>query len=277
MKSSAASPTAFDCFADNYDNTFTNTRLGKLLRGRVWQKLADYFSSGQHVLELACGTGEDAVWLAQQGLRITATDGSAEMVKLATAKAQTGGVEDRVAVSQVSLQAVADGYFAEQFDGVFSNFGGLNTMGRWRSLAQGLAKVVRPGGCVILVPMGPFCPWEIAWYLAHGQPQVAFRRFRRHGTVAHIGETTIPVWYPSARQLQADFGPWFDHFQSVSLGLWLPPSYLDHVVRRWPNLFTLLNRFETATAHLTGSWGDHYMLIFRRSTGQRQVRRKGET
>jgi hypothetical protein len=172
----------------------------------------------------------------------------------------------------VSLQEVAEGYFGGQrsavggrFDGVFSNFGGLNTIGEWRSLAATLAEIVRPGGTVILVPMGPFCPWEIGWYLAHGQPRQAFRRFSGNGVPAKIGEAIIPIWYPPAGRLRADFVTWFTHLTTQSLELWLPPSYLDHFVNRWPGLFRRLNRFEEATARLTGGWGDHYIIVFRRN------------
>ncbi|NJN95713.1 MAG: hypothetical protein HC875_17170, partial [Anaerolineales bacterium] len=120
-------------------------------------------------------------------------------------------------------------------------------------------------GTVILVPMGPFCPWEIGWYLAHGQPRQALRRFSRNGAPAKIGAAVIPIWYPSAGRLRADFAPWFTHQETHSLELWLPPSYLDHFVNRWPGLFRRLNRFENATARLTGGWGDHYIIVFKRN------------
>lgn len=254
---------AFDAVAGAYDDDFTSSILGRLLRPRVWEKLSQYFSSGEHVLELACGTGEDAVWLAQQGLRVTATDGSAEMIEVTQAKVDRAGVTGQVEARQVSLQAISEKYFNKPFDGVFSNFGGLNTINQWRSLAQALAEIVRSGGKVILVPMGPFCPWEIGWYLAHGQPKMAFRRFSVPAS-ARIGETVIPVWYPSARRLRADFAPWFRYCGVESLGLWLPPSYLDHFVNRRPNFFVRLDQFEKATARLTTGWGDHYIIIFER-------------
>jgi SAM-dependent methyltransferase len=268
--------TAFDAFAATYDDDFTHSLLGQLLRPRVWDVLGRYFSAGQHVLELTCGTGEDALWLAQRGVHVTATDGSAEMVRVAKAKAEGAGEQGsrgagKVEVKQVSLQEVAGGYFGGRqstvggrFDGVFSNFGGLNTIGEWRLLTAALAEIVRPGGMVILVPMGPFCPWEIFWYLAHGQPQQAFRRFARSGASARIGGSVIPIWYPLAGRLRRDFAPWFSHVETQSLELWLPPSYLDHWVNKWPGLFTRLNRFEQATARLTGGWGDHYITIFER-------------
>jgi SAM-dependent methyltransferase len=268
---------AFDAFAAAYDDDFTHSPLGQLLRPRVWDILVRHFTAGQHVLELTCGTGEDAVWLARRGVNVTATDGSAEMVKKAKAKAEEQGREGAgergsVEVKQVSLQEVAQGYFGGQrsavggrFDGVFSNFGGLNTIGAWQSLAAALAEIVKPGGKVILVPMGPVCPWEILWYLTHGQPKAAFRRFSRRAVPAKIGGSIIPIWYPSARQLRVDFSPWFRHQATESLELWLPPSYLDHLVNKWPAFFARLNQFEKATARLSGGWGDHYIIVLKKN------------
>ena len=257
---SSTNPTAFDAFAADYDTSFTNTRLGQLLRPRVWQHLKAAFAPGQHVLELACGTGEDAVWLARQGVRVTATDGSAEMVAAAKTKAKA---EAKVEVEQVSLQEIRVGHFNLVVDGIYSNFGGLNTIGDWGPLAEALAKIVRPGGKAVLVPMGPYCPWEILWYLAHGQVRAAFRRFGGPAK-ARIGQTDIPIWYPSARRLRADFSPWFRHLRTESLELWTPPSYLGHLVDKWPGLFERLNRFEVQTAHLSKGWGDHYVCILER-------------
>jgi SAM-dependent methyltransferase len=267
---------AFDAFAAAYDDDFTHSILGQLLRPRVWDILGQHFTTGQHILELTCGTGKDAVWLAQHGVNVTATDGSAEMVKMAKTKAEEqrsrgeeeAGQRGSIEVKQVSLQEISAGQRSAvggRFDGVFSNFGGLNTIGEWHSLAAALAKIVKPGGTVILVPMGPVCPWEILWYLAHGQPKAAFRRFSRRGVPAKIGGSIIPIWYPSARQLRADFSPWFRHQATESLELWLPPSYLDHLVDKWPAFFARLNQFEKATARLSGGWGDHYIIVLKRN------------
>jgi hypothetical protein len=185
-------------------------------------------------------------------------------------KAQQAGVAERVYGCHVSLQEIGYGRWPAEkghlFDGLYANFGGLNTIGQWRPLARALAGLVRPGGQVVLVPMGPVCPWEVGWYLLHGQVKIALRRAGRVATAA-IGATTIPVWYPSAGQLRREFQPWFRPRQTESLGLWLPPSYLSHLVNRWPRLFARLDRLEQKTAHLTGGWGDHYISIFERVKG----------
>jgi SAM-dependent methyltransferase len=271
---SSVQPAAFDAFAESYDDNFTHSRLGQLLRPRVWQVLAAQFRPGEHILELACGTGEDAVWLAQHGRHVTATDGSPKMLQQTAAKAQKAGVSEQVTAVPLSLQELTSSLSSRSsllapgsspFDGVFSNFGGLSTIGDWRPLAAALAELVRPGGKAIFVPMGPFCPWEIGWYLLHGQPRTASRRFGRSAP-ARIGDITIPIYYPSARRLRRDFAPWFRHVQTQSLGLWLPPSYLEHLVKRWVGLFGRLNRLEQRTASLTKGWGDHYIIILERLT-----------
>lgn len=252
---------AFDAFAADYDRAFTHTVLGRMLRQRVWDVAAHYFRAGDRVLELACGTGEDARWMAQQGVNVLATDGSAEMLTQTTRKTTSLSVTTQ----QVTLQEVAAGQLGQTpiFDGVLSNFGGLNTINNWAVLAEALAAKMKPLGKAVLVPMGPRCPIEFLWYLLHGQWQSATRR-QQAPAQAKIGAQLIPIWYPSAAELTQAFAPWFRLIQTQSLGLWLPPSYLGHWVENRPRLWHQLNKLETKTARLTRDWGDHYIIVFER-------------
>lgn len=249
---------AFDALAASYDTDFTGSAVGRLLRPRVWRHLRTHFEPGQHILDMACGTGEDACWLAHRGINVTAVDGSAAMVSEAQRKAAAlSNVEVRqMAWSQLdALDTV--------FDGAFSNFGGLNTLSHCDHVAATLSQRIKPGGYVILVVMGPVCPWEIGWHLLHGDTKTAFRRLKS-GAIARIGDTTIPVWYPGARRLTRDFAPGFRPCYTESLGFLLPPSYLDHLVGRWPMVSTRLNRFEQCIARWLGDWGDHYVQVFQK-------------
>ena len=90
----------FDAIAAGYDAEFSHTLLGKMLRERVrmvmqeqkWvqkpQKEASSSTIIPLALELNAGTGEDALWLAQQGWQVLATDISAEMLAQAEQKAK---------------------------------------------------------------------------------------------------------------------------------------------------------------------------------------------
>ena len=63
----------FDDTAGDYDTTCSRSLLGTLMRRAVWRRLDACFSDGQRVLEVGCGTGEDAVHLAQSGISVLAT------------------------------------------------------------------------------------------------------------------------------------------------------------------------------------------------------------
>ncbi|WP_224364827.1 class I SAM-dependent methyltransferase [Hyalangium versicolor] len=51
---------------------------------------------GQHVLDVGCGDGTNAILLASRGARVTGIDISPRSIRLATERARMAGVEDRV-------------------------------------------------------------------------------------------------------------------------------------------------------------------------------------
>ena len=286
IESTPVAEQPFDPVAGRYDAIFTHTRLGRWLREAVWERLDAAFQSGDHVLELGCGTGEDAVWLAQRGVRVLATDASPAMLDVARDKAESAGIGDRIsfacldirywildikapsqhAMSNIQYPTSNIQYPISRFDGAFSNFGALNCLPDRRPVAEALSRWIRPGGRVVLVVMGPLCPWEVVWHLAHGEVQTAFRRFRS-GIEAHAGEdTTVRVWYPSPRRLRAEFAPHFRHLETAGIGALLPPSYLNHLVDRWPRLFEKLAAVDRRLGHLfPWPWlNDHYLSVFER-------------
>jgi SAM-dependent methyltransferase len=256
----------FDAVAATYDRDFTDRRLGMWLRDLVWEHIP--FQAGDHILELGCGTGEDALRLARRGVQVIATDVSAVMLAKAKQKVKSAGLSGQVTFQQLDLNRpdqLADESMGA-FDGVLANFGALNCVADRRALADYLAQRVRAGGQSILVVMGPLCPWEILWHLLHLKPAQAFRRWKA-GEMAHVGDgEKIPVWYPSPRRLQSDFISHFRHCKTIGIGTLLPPSYLAHLVDRWPGAFA---RFATVDrlwgGHLPMTWlNDHYMLVMER-------------
>jgi len=216
------------------------------------------------VLELGCGTGEDAVWLAGRGIRVTATDASPAMLDVAAAKANSAGVNDRVELQRVDL--ASDDLPAPGYDGAFSNFGALNCLSDLDPLGARLARAVRPGGHVVLIIMGPWCLWEMAWYLTHGDVHTALRRLRHGGGVAQIGSRQVHVWYHAPQHVRRSLAPWFAPRGLRAIGVALPPSFLADWVDRHPGAARALR---AAEGYLASRWplrllGDHYLIELER-------------
>ena len=187
---------AFDQVAARYDAESTYIELSVWFRGLVWERMERCFTPGMHVLELGCGTGEDAVWNARRGVRVTATDASPAMLAETRRKVAAAGVEAMVDVRPL------DFFDAERwelppnhFDGVYSNYGALNCIGDWRAIGASLTQAVRPGGIVGLCVIGRWCPWEMAWHGVHGHLRTAFRRVSGKA-IAHLDGKYFPVYYP---------------------------------------------------------------------------------
>lgn len=256
----------FDTLAESYDETFTSTDLARYLRGRVHRRLLLAFRSSDHVLELGCGTGEDAAYLAGRGLRVTATDASPAMLDLARTKTQS---LDTVTVAPLDLNAphTAAGPALDDrpFDGAFSNFGPVNCVTDIAALADWLAPRIRPGGVVGLCVMSPFCAWEAVWHGLHLDFKTATRRLRHNTTFRPTPESDpITIHYPTLRQITRDFAPHFKRRHVEPIGLTVPTSDAFAVVDRRPRLRRALIGLDRRLANIRqfALLADHYWVEF---------------
>ena len=143
---------AFDRAAGDYDR-FTDGVIGGVLRSAVHARLRARCRPGDRILEINCGTGEDALFFAQQGCHVVATDVSAGMLAVARRKVEAAGAADRVEVKRTAIEAI--GAELGTFDGLLSNFGGLNCVTSLAAAMPRLAARVRPGGFAVCSIMGP--------------------------------------------------------------------------------------------------------------------------
>jgi SAM-dependent methyltransferase len=249
---------AFDGIADEYDAEFTATALGSVLRGMVWERYERCFAGREHLLEIGCGTGEDAVFLARRGHRVFATDASAQMVRVAQIKAARAGVADRIQFLCAPIEKLGTELAGMTFDGVYSNFGALNCAESLRMLAAELAPRLVAGAPLVWVVMGRHVPWEWAWYLARGEARKAFRRWRRGG----VRWRGLTVSYPTPATLATQVRAHFIARSSRALGIALPPSYAAGWVNRSPRVLAALTRAERVLQQwpASASIADHYIF-----------------
>lgn len=256
------SSTPFDALAPSYDADFTASPIARHLRARVHARLDQHFRPGAHVLELGCGTGEDALHLANRGVRVTATDSSPSMLEIARAKAIANGSQPLVAVRFLDLNAPPADF--PMFAGAFASFGVLNCLAsaNWRPFASWLHDHLQPGGIAAFGVMSPFCVWEIGWHGLHADFSTAFRRLHSQTTFQ-----SIPIHYPTIRRLTRDFSPYFRRLRVEPLALLLPPSDAYGVVERRPRLLQALTALDTRLSRMSqfALYADHYWIEFERA------------
>ena len=119
------------------------------------------------LVDIGCGTGEDAIHFASRGINVTAVDVSGAMI--AQLKSKSGGAV-RCEVADMRTCPVED-----VFDGVFSNSSALNYVPDldWLGHIR-----LTPGAHFVFTTLGRFYPLESAVFMFKGQPRRALRRFK---------------------------------------------------------------------------------------------------
>jgi SAM-dependent methyltransferase len=122
----------------------------RLWSGRPNALLVEYVAglTPGTVLELGCGEGADAIWLAQQGWQVTATDIANSGLRKAAAHAADAGVGERIVWERHDL---AESFPAGTFDLVGSAY--LHSMVEIprEQILRRSAQAVAPGGHLYVI------------------------------------------------------------------------------------------------------------------------------
>jgi 2-polyprenyl-3-methyl-5-hydroxy-6-metoxy-1,4-benzoquinol methylase len=263
----AAPPAPFDALAANYDQLFTHSLIGRAQRETVWTHIDPLWADGDRVLELNCGTGEDALHLSSIGINVTACDASAAMIDIARERMALESPTASVEFHTISNEHLGQLTVERPFDGVLSNFSGLNCAPDLGSVARQLAALVRRDATVVLCLSTRFCAWEFLWYALRADLLKSIRRWSGH-TQARIGAENIHVWYPTARQVARAFAPWFELEDIAGIGVAIPPTYAQDWASTHPAAFEFLRSVDRSIHRLplVRILGDHMLLLFRRAS-----------
>ena len=132
-------------------------------RDRVWSgrvnlrlaEVAGDLTPGT-ALDLGCGEGGDAIWLAEKGWHVVAVDISDTALGRAVEEAKSRGVADRIEFVEHDLsETFPDG----TFDLVSSHFLHSRVRLERPRILRKAAQAVRPGGVLMIVDHGSAPPW----------------------------------------------------------------------------------------------------------------------
>ena len=247
---------AFDREAEVYDDGFGRNPVGLVFRHVFQERLRRLVPSGARLLDLGCGTGEDARAFASLGYAVHAIDAAPAMIERARAKS-AGFPEGRLRFERRAVEDVAGA--GEGFDGAYSDFGALNCADLG-ALGAGLARALRPGAPVLLSLMGRWPLPEIAERALTG------RGVARGRSAPQIAGLPVRVEYPTPAEARARLGPAFEWSGGFALGVLVPgPGHAPWVSRN-PQAFGFLAMLEGFVRGLPvlRELGDHVVLEGRR-------------
>jgi SAM-dependent methyltransferase len=257
---------AFDSVAADYDGPRGNNELIQDMRAEMWRSLDAVFSPGDQLLDLGCGTGLDAVHLAQLGYRVTATDWSPLMIQRTIERAAACHVTDRVRASRLGAHQLEDLRDSEVYDGAYSNLGPLNCVPDLADVARECARLLKPGGLLVFTVIGRYCPWEIAHFTRRARWARAAVRFARKPVPVGMNKHTIWTRYYTPREFYQQFKRQFSLQQYRGLCVFAPPPYLTSVREKYPRLNGALWRLDRRISGwpLVRGMGDHFLIVMKK-------------
>ena len=256
---------AFNKAAINYDSNDSQNPILKWMRDIVHLIYFKYLTIGNNVLELNSGTGIDAVFLANKGINVFATDVSDNMISILKEKVINLKLEDKITAERYPFSEI-NKINNNNFDSVISNFGGLNCINNFLNLNNDINNKLKQGGYFIAVVMNKFCPWEIFFYCLKFDFKNAFRRFKNEGIDVFIDGEKVKTFYYTPNRFGKFFCTNFKIIKTYSLGLLTPPPYLGGIYIKLRPLVKLLMKFDNLIKGipLINLFGDHFIIIMKK-------------
>jgi ubiquinone/menaquinone biosynthesis C-methylase UbiE len=258
---------AFSKQAVGFDDYDAGNAIIHYKRNRVREHVLRYMPPEGSILELNAGTGTDAVWFAERGYRVHATDIAEGMQQKLREKVRLQGMDGQVTTELCSFTALDTLVQRGPYDLIFSNFAGLNCTGELDRVLRSFWPLLRPGGQVSLVILPGFCVWETLM-LFRGKFRTAFRRVfsGRKGTKSHVEGHYFQCWYYSPSYVIRNLGGDYDLLSVEGLCTLVPPSYIEGFADKHPMAFRTLRVLENKWK---GRWpwrdvGDYYIISLRK-------------
>ena len=257
---------AFTMQSTSFDNQYLHNGIINYKRERVRSHLKKYITPGNLVLELNSGTGQDAIWLAQQGCKVHATDISGGMQEILHQKLKAENLEKKISCELCSFTELDHLALKGPYDIIFSNFAGLNCTTELHKVLKSFATLLKTNGTVTMVLLPRFCLWEVL-LLFKGKFKTAIRRLLTpKETTAHIEGIFFKCRYYNPSYITDRLDEDFNLVALEGLCTLVPPSYIENFDRKFPKLFLHLKQKEDK---LKCKWpwrliGDYYIITLQK-------------
>jgi ubiquinone/menaquinone biosynthesis C-methylase UbiE len=257
---------AFDSVAADYDGPRGNNASIQDMREEMWHWLDAAFVRPGRLLDLGCGTGLDAVRMAQRGHRVTAADWSPQMVDRTRERAASAGLSARIDALHVGAHELERIDEPASFEGAYSNLGPLNCVPDLTPVSRECARLLKPRGRLVFTVIGRICPWEMLHYAKQGRWERVAVRFARGAAPVGMNQRTIWTRYYTPGSLYRAFAGHFTLEHHRGICVFAPPPYLTWVRDRHPDAYRRLWRLDRRLGGwpLLRAMGDHFLIVMRK-------------
>jgi len=216
---------AYDTIAAEYDRQREDDEW---MRRKLWHHYGRAFQAGQHVLDAGCGTGADAIFLARRGIRVKAIDISPQMIAQVQAKMERCHLKSQIEAMVLDFGRLSS-FSSGTFDGIISSSAALNTLPALTGFAQDAARLVRPGGRVILHLLNRVNLWEWLGLISQREWSAARCLAKQRERTFEIGGRSVRHYLPSRDEAYSSFEPYFRLCHAYGLGILRPPSTVHRI------------------------------------------------
>ena len=231
-------------------------------RNFIRNEVALYLKPSDVILEINAGSGIDAVYFAQNGNQILATD-------IATASENYISKKiERLQLQNLEFKkcSFTDLYTLnkKKFNYIFSNYGGLNCIDNLKLVFDQFDDLLHPNGYISLVIMPPYYPVEMLTILKGNKD--AFRRLNKNGTIANVENQKIETFYYTPNQVKIALGQKFKHINTLNIGTFYPSSHYQWATKHKKIMSKLIHLDEWMNKlplPIKGI-GDYYMITFQK-------------
>ena len=258
---------AFDNYAEQYDSDFTKSSIGSIQRGQVRRAMKAFLAKPKSVMEINCGTGEDAIWMSSLGHQVLATDISEKMIEVAKRKQDSRMDIKDLRFKRAGFFELKETVKAERFDLIFSNFGGLNCIGLedTRKLSEHFNVFTKENGFLMLVYMSRSCLWERLYFRYKGDLENARRRTKKEAQYVDVEGAKLAVWYYNPKEIVSLFSDSFELVKVRPIGLFVPPSYMEGFFRKRKRMLSSLTVMDKLMGlEAWSKYADHFVIVLKK-------------
>jgi len=250
----------FSKISHHYEELDKTSSLISWMRYRVRKHLKKHTLPKSKILEINCGSGIDAVYLAKKGYHVHATDIASGMIDYVTSKIETDNLTNLSCelLSYLDLDKLKP----QKYHHIFSNFGGLNCSSETelKSVFNSAYNLLETNGKLTLVIMPKICLWEFLKIFKGDKS--AFRRLKKNGVLANIEGEKVHTYYHKASSIKKLLSTNFHDFKVENICFLAPTGNRVDFPKNHPFLFKILSSFDTISNKIPflKGMGDYYIL-----------------